>query len=223
MKNRTRLIICLTAVSILAGSLAGCGGSGAAAGRNLSQSAGVNQVLESGMAQADKEKAEETAADPGAAASSQSAAASSLETTEMRESGVNEGAPEPETQVDSPNALSETEGIDVDLTILSSTMVYSEVYNMMMVPDEYIGKTIKMRGICDAFDDPFTGKRYYACIIQDATACCAQGIEFVLNSSYNNPEDYPEIGSEITVSGIFETYKEGEYVYCNLREAELLS
>ena len=39
-----------------------------------------------------------------------------------------------------------TDGVDVDLTRLSSTMVYSEVYNMMNAPGDYIGKTIKMTG-----------------------------------------------------------------------------
>ena len=37
--------------------------------------------------------------------------------------------------------------VDVDLTTLSSTMVYAEVFNMMMSPDDYIGKTIRMTGI----------------------------------------------------------------------------
>lgn len=42
-----------------------------------------------------------------------------------------------------------TDVVDVDLTRLSSTMVYSEVYNMMTVPGDYIGKTIKNDGtIC---------------------------------------------------------------------------
>ena len=39
-----------------------------------------------------------------------------------------------------------TDVVDVDLTRLSSTMVYSEVYNMMNAPGDYIGKTIKMTG-----------------------------------------------------------------------------
>ena len=39
-----------------------------------------------------------------------------------------------------------TDGVDFDLTRLSSTMVYSEVYNMMNAPGDYIGKTIKMTG-----------------------------------------------------------------------------
>ena len=37
--------------------------------------------------------------------------------------------------------------VDVDLTVLSSTMVYSEVYNMLLfTPDSYLGKTVKMMG-----------------------------------------------------------------------------
>ncbi len=38
--------------------------------------------------------------------------------------------------------------VDVDLTVLSSTMVYSEVYNMLYNdPAHYLGKTVKARGI----------------------------------------------------------------------------
>ena len=36
--------------------------------------------------------------------------------------------------------------IDVDLTKLSSSMVYSEVYNMMNEPEPYEGKMVKMQG-----------------------------------------------------------------------------
>ena len=34
--------------------------------------------------------------------------------------------------------------VDVDLTDMSATMVYSEVFDMVNKPDEYIGKTIKV-------------------------------------------------------------------------------
>ena len=38
--------------------------------------------------------------------------------------------------------------VDVDLTVLSSTMVYSEVYNMLYYDQEsYYGKTVKANGI----------------------------------------------------------------------------
>ena len=67
--------------------------------------------------------------------------------------------------------------------------------------------------------DPIKGD---SCIIQDATACCAQGIEFELADKRTYPDDYPEIDEEICVVGVFDTYKEGEYTYCTLRNAKLL-
>lgn len=114
----------------------------------------------------------------------------------------------------SENVIS-AENVDVDLTALSSTMVYSEVYNMMSMPDDYIGKTVKMSGIFSAIHDDTTGKDYYACIIQDATACCAQGIEFILTDD----STYPEEGEIISVVGIFDTYNEGQFRYSTLRDA----
>ncbi len=111
--------------------------------------------------------------------------------------------------------------IDVDLTKLSSTMVYSEVYNMMFSPDDYVGERIKMRGIFDAYANPDTAEVYFACIISDAMACCSQGIEFQLAGEHKYPEDYPKPGEEITVTGVFDTFYEDDYLYCILRESKL--
>ena len=119
-------------------------------------------------------------------------------------------------------SASSQDGIDIDLTALSSTMVYSEVYNMMAIPEDYIGKTVKMDGIFSSFCDDSTGKYYYACIIMDATACCSQGIEFELEGEHKYPDDYPEVGEQVCVVGTFDTYKEGEYTYCTLRNARML-
>ena len=108
--------------------------------------------------------------------------------------------------------------VDVDLTTLSSTMVYSEVFNMMSNPENYLGKRVKMAGSFATYHDDNTGKDYYACIIKDATACCAQGIEFTLSGDH----PYPREGEEICVEGIFDTYTEGENVYCTLDSAVML-
>lgn len=115
-----------------------------------------------------------------------------------------------------------TDGVDVDLTALSSTMVYSQVYNMMVTPENFTGKVVKMQGSYSCFYDSTTGNYYYACIIQDATACCSQGIEFILTDDYKYPQDYPTDGDIITVQGVFDTYYEGENMYCTLRNAKLL-
>ena len=56
--------------------------------------------------------------------------------------------------------------IDIDLTTLSSTMVYSEVYNMMNSPEKYVGKMVRMNGKFAVYKYP--ERNYYTCIIKDA-------------------------------------------------------
>ncbi len=111
----------------------------------------------------------------------------------------------------------------VDLTKLSSTMVYSEVYNMMCYPENYIGKTVRMSGMYVVYHDESSDRIYHSCIISDATACCSQGIEFELTDDYIYPDDYPEECEQICVEGTFDTYKEGEYMFCTLRDASRIS
>ncbi len=113
-------------------------------------------------------------------------------------------------------------GVDVDLTELSSTMVYSEVSNMVTVPDDYVGKTVKMQGQFAKFFDESVGEYYFACIIADATACCQQGLEFQLAGNKKYPDDYPEDGSEITVQGTFGLYDLDGQTYITLKDAKLL-
>ena len=130
-------------------------------------------------------------------------------------------APAPEIRVDETTVLSEDTAVDVDLTTISSSMVYSVVYDMVYNPDPYLGKTVKMQGLFTTIYDEENNKRYYACVIQDATACCSQGIEFVLKDERVYPEEYPEIGEEITVIGTFDSYDEGMYRFCTLNDAVL--
>lgn len=98
--------------------------------------------------------------------------------------------------------------VDVDLTALSSTMVYAEVFSMMSNPDEYFGKTIKMSGPYGVSFYDKTGLYYHYIIIEDAAACCQQGLEFMWNGNHDYPKDYPKELSEIEVTGVFESYEE---------------
>lgn len=139
-------------------------------------------------------------------------------------------APTPETQTTPPAPAhkkpepikSESVSVDVDLTTLSSTMVYSEVLNIMTYPETYVGKTVKMRGIFAYYHDEQTDQYYFGCIIQDATACCAQGIEFILTDDYLFPDDYPKEGEIVTVAGEFFIYKENGLDYFTLKNSKLL-
>lgn len=113
------------------------------------------------------------------------------------------------------------ESVDVDLTKLSSTMVYSEVYNMMYSPKSYVGKTVKMSGTFVVYTNQDESLFYPAVVIADATACCSQGLEFILEGNPSYPDGYPEMDTEITVIGVFETYKEGNDIYCRLKDAKI--
>lgn len=112
-------------------------------------------------------------------------------------------------------------GKSVDLTVLSTTMIYSEVYNMMVNPEEYVGGTIKVKGKFVVYEDKEKKTNYYAVIVEDATACCQQGLEFVLAGDYRYPEDYPAKDTEITVTGTFQTYKADGTTLSHLVDAKM--
>ncbi len=210
-------ICCCVALILSVLLLSGCGGAGTA-GRTETPTAGVADVIESGM----------TAADAAEKAPEENAESPAPEVPESEEEDiptpetVKEDAAAPENGETPESIPAPAKGVDIDLTAMSATMVYSEVYSMLATPENYIGKTVKMDGIFAYYYDEATGNYYYACIIRDATACCSQGIEFVLTDDYVYPDDYPEVGGDVSVVGVFDTYMEGENLYCTLRNAVLV-
>ncbi|NLL77206.1 MAG: hypothetical protein GX235_08155 [Clostridiales bacterium] len=116
------------------------------------------------------------------------------------------------------------EQVDYDLTAMGRDMVYATVYQLMVNPEEYVGKSIKMEGIYYASYYEPTAKYYHYVIIEDATACCSQGMEFIWDDgSHVYPEEYPENEARVVVTGIFETYREegDDNLYCRLNDASL--
>ncbi len=101
---------------------------------------------------------------------------------------------------------------DLDLLSCGPREVYSAVFRMMNQPEEFIGKRIRMVGVLACY--PYPDHTVYGCIIADATACCKDGMEFVL--AEDRPENYPPPGSEIVVSGYYETYPAGDFTFCRL-------
>ena len=223
---KKKILCTILAISVLTG----CGTAGTASGRGGNTAPTVNDILNNGLEEntvqdaaangdtnggnpANSGKLIISSPDPTPAPSSLTGNTDPAGSSDGSVSDAADGT-SPEDTVD----LSATEGIDVDLTLLSSTMVYSEVYNMMYLPENYVGKVIKMEGIYYIAHDDSTGADYRCCIIQDATACCAQGIEFVPD----NPDACPEEGDIVTVVGTFDTYMEGQNLYCTLRDANVL-
>ena len=103
--------------------------------------------------------------------------------------------------------------VDVDLTTMSGTMVYSYVADMLANPDNYKGKVVRMAG-----DSNTTHGGTHSCIIYDALGCCAEGMEYSLKDM---DLDYPQDGDKITVVGKFATYKQNGNLHYTLIESQL--
>lgn len=116
-----------------------------------------------------------------------------------------------------------TEDIDiVDLTMLSSTMVYAEVNNMLTAPEEYVGKTVKVRGLYYANNYPDQGICYHFVVIEDSSACCSQGLEFILTGTHSDPEDYPDDQTLVEITGVWGVYEEDGNPYYYLATDEIV-
>ena len=59
-----------------------------------------------------------------------------------------------------------TEDVDYDLTEMNSDMVYATVYQMMMEPEQYEGKTIRIDGNYYISKDEATGNTYHFCVMR---------------------------------------------------------
>ena len=102
---------------------------------------------------------------------------------------------------------------EIDLTKMSSTMVYSYVFNMINAPNDFIGQRFRISGNYDEEYWDQTKLTYHYIVIADATACCAQGLEFVLNDIN---AAYPQVGEEFEISGTFGTYTENGNLYIRI-------
>lgn len=111
--------------------------------------------------------------------------------------------------------------IDIDLTRMSSTMVYAQVYKMVTEPVKFIGKRIRMKGVFSSYYDQETKKQFYGCVIADALACCSQGLAFELAKERKFPDEFPDDGEKITIIGDFEMAEDGDDAYPIIRNAKL--
>ena len=187
-----RKITCFILSLVMTGLLAGCNSGDGPKTRVAAQTTSLKDVLESQMAKEDGITSETTAA-----------------------------TPTPDPLADYSAESLGANGVDFDLTTLGSDMVYAEVYNMMVFPKEYMGRTIKVSGTFTVFYDEAYGKYHFACFVADAAACCQQGIEFILAGDKTYPSDYPQEGAEIVITGVFGTYEEDGEKYWALTDAKL--
>ncbi len=197
----------------------------------------IAQVLESEMEKADSQdstddKADENEGIPETNGSDETndKQQESDNTSEISTSDVGDSSSSQDNTVDTNNVYignvdnSIADSDYIDLTGMSADMIYAVVYDMAMCrPEFYKDKTIKMEGLYSYYQDPNTNEEWYACIIEDARACCATGIEFIPLDNYKNPDDFPELLEPITVTGRFDYILDDTmgYITLILRDATL--
>ena len=200
MKNLKKCMVLLLCIFLITG----CSNRKNTDGKSVNNTNSVDKVIDNQIENEDNKTEITESEDP----------ASTIELNENTEGTISEA-----------EDVRNTDGtVDYDLTQMNSDMVYATVYQMMVAPEEYEGKTFRIAGNFYATYYEAAKKYYFYCIIQDATACCAQGMEFVWDDgSHTYPDDYPEENAEIIVEGTFETYKEegDSNLYCRLSDATL--
>ena len=140
-----RLIMSILVLSMLL-TVTGCGGASQTAGSRLNTQNAVDKVLNQKTGDGDVESKS------SAGATTETTITTEMQTTTETESAsVTEATSEPTYgQVvngdSSVIAQYKSEGVDVDLTLMGSDLVYATVYQMMSKPEEYEGKTIRIEG-----------------------------------------------------------------------------
>ncbi len=104
--------------------------------------------------------------------------------------------------------------VDYDFTAINAKAMYTQVYNMLKNPDEFLNKIIKISGGYYPFIHEDTGEDYHYIMVKDASLCCAIGLEFVWdNGVHSYPEEYPLENQVIQLTGVYSQYEEDGYTY----------
>ena len=116
-----------------------------------------------------------------------------------------------ETQIIQETKVPETK-IDLDLSSMNYNMISSITFEMLIEPQKYVDKSVKISGECHT--EMYEGTRYYSVIVWDATQCCPAGLDFIPPEAFQFPDDFPQDGEKITVTGkMLEDTESGELLY----------
>ena len=90
----------------------------------------------------------------------------------------------------------------LDLTGLSSTMAYAALCDLLLAPEDHLGQTVRLNGVCSSYQDALTGESIPICTVADGPGCCVQGVEYILADG----ESYPADGTTVLLTGIFTAF-----------------
>lgn len=190
MKNR---FIKFFIIFIIFVAIAGCGKKRQNKNQMFSTTKSVKDTIEEEMKK-EQEKKEN--------AENEKALKNDFQATEEDVKEINEDKNEENKKVENVGEENKKD-IDYDLTEMNSDMIYATVFMVVQDPESYAGKTFKIYGNSYTFPTTEGKSMTHYCLIKDALACCAQGLEFI---SSNSDEKYPDDGDEIVVTGTLESY-----------------
>lgn len=101
------------------------------------------------------------------------------------------------------NSTDDKKEFDYDLTEMNADMIYATIYMVVSDPESYNGKKFRIYGNCYNFPTTDGKSMSHYCLIKDAMACCAQGLEFILKDT---PDKFPADDTPIVVEGELESY-----------------
>ena len=110
---------------------------------------------------------------------------------------------------------------EIDLTMMSPTMLFAEVVNMTRTPKKYDGATVTLRGgLMILAVDLETGVGSYSCYVEDATKCCQRGIGFTIDRPLEDTSILVE-GSEVIIRGTLEIYEAGGHNFVRIADCDI--
>jgi hypothetical protein len=114
---------------------------------------------------------------------------------------------------------------DIDLTVLSATLVEAEYNNILSNFDNYEGKTIKASGTYYSLFFEQADRHLHYIIIVPGDECCQLGFEFIRDGEYAVPDDYPVQNAGIEIIGVLGRYEEhgSRYPYIAVKEINIIS
>lgn len=190
MKNR---FIKFFIIFIIFVAIAGCGKKRQNKNQMFSTTKSVKDTIEEEMKK-EQEKKEN--------AENEKALKNDFQATEEDVKEINEDKNEENKKAENEGEENQKD-IDYDLTEMNSDMIYATVFMVVQDPESYAGKTFKIYGNSYTFPTTEGKSMTHYCLIKDALACCAQGLEFI---SSNSDEKYPDDSDEIVVTGTLESY-----------------
>ncbi|MBQ3686437.1 MAG: hypothetical protein II932_01250 [Treponema sp.] len=94
---------------------------------------------------------------------------------------------------------------DYDFTKINYYVASGVIFDMMVSPEKYAGKTVKING--QFLSDVIDGRRVHAVVLWDMTGCCPSGLNLVPREGMRYPADLPASGNYATFFGTLRMLK----------------